>query len=208
MKKLIIIALLLAGTAGAQEVVIDSTKYERLVAEANARIPIGSLAGKMGVSPEAGLWYRTKVSHNDMMDWGGTVFVPLGRKDFEYKTQEGVWQTKAVGVSGMVGCRMNKLYSVANTTLEWSTSFGYAFFTFHDEASEYAHKNFPERYEDNNSGYIAALSTFHLGQGLRLQVKNYGLQLHYNYTPYGLFSKHVVDNFGSHSLSVGVWYRQ
>ncbi|MGV3461271.1 MAG: hypothetical protein ACO1N9_12540 [Flavobacterium sp.] len=190
---------------------IDTTRTDWFLGEAGVRVPLGKLADVMGPSPEVGLWYRRKIDHGDMLDLGGSFYLPVNKREFEQKSQDGIFHTDAIGVSGMLGCRFSKLYQVRNTTFEWTSAFGYAFFTYDDEAAQYSHENFPERYDDDNkehSSYVSGLSTFHIGQGIRIRRKNFGAQLHYNYTPYGMFSKVVAKDFGAHSLSLGITYRQ
>jgi hypothetical protein len=177
--------------------------YERVAIEAGVRIPFGNLADKIGTSPEIGLWFRTRLRNDDMLDIGGTVCIPSGIKEFEYESHGETYKVSPTGVLGMAGVRFCKVYKFGTGTYrksaEWMSSFGYAYFMYRDR---YA-MNTPQQ---NNSH--KALSTFHIGQGLRLNVDNVGFQVNYNYTPYGQFNSHVAQNFGAHSLSLGIVYRQ
>jgi hypothetical protein len=142
---LILLALFTFTMVIAQETftdstITDTTAYRRLVFEAGVRIPVGHMADKVGASPEFGAWWRTRISHNDMVDLGASIWVPLQRSDFEYNFRGAVYTTQAVGVSGMVGVRLCKIYHVGGgrvpKSVEWVSSFGYAFFTYYDEARD------------------------------------------------------------------------
>ena len=181
----------------------DLRYYERVSIEAGLRLPFGELADKVGVSPEVGLWFRTRLRNDDMLDIGGTVCIPSNIKEFDYQSHGEMYKVSPAGVSGMAGVRFSKVYKLNSDrykkSTEWLSSFGYAYFMYRDR---YA-LNTPA---ENNSH--KALSTFHIGQGLRLNVDNVGFQVNYSYTPYGQFSSHVPQSFGAHSLSVGIVYRQ
>jgi len=194
--------------ANAQQTVTDTTVYERIIIEAGVRVPLDKMADKMGPSPEFGLWFRSRLRNTDLFDVGVTVFVPTNRRGFEYTDANLTYTVKPTGVSGMAGVRINKLYNLGGShykkSVEWSTTGGYAFFVYNDKQFRPGNG----READYSLTYAKAFSTFSVGQGLKFTVDNVGLQLHYNYTPYGLFSDHVPDNFGSHSLSIGVFYKQ
>jgi hypothetical protein len=201
MKKIYIIFLLLGITSMAQ------APYERVVVEAGTRIPVGNLADIMDVSPEAGAWLRSRLGNGDMLDVGGSVFIPVSTGEFDYYTRDGVFQVKAKAVSGMAGFRFNKLYVVGfNRVLEWQSSFGYAWLTYNDEQAKY--RDAIEYGDSANHSYTKGFSTFHVGQGVRYNIDNVGLQAVYNFTPYGMFSDYVPQNFGSHSFTLSIIYRQ
>lgn len=210
MKTIKIIAFLCCFAAQAQDDskveiknVNDLRHYERVAIEAGVRIPFGGLKDKIGTSPEVGLWFRSRLRDNDMLDIGGTVCIPSGTKEFDNESHGEKYKVSSAGVSGMAGVRFSKLYYLNGgrykKSTEWISSFGYAYFMYRDN---YA-MNTPA---ENNS--LKALSTFHIGQGLRLNIDNVGFQVNYSYTPYGQFSSHVPQSFGAHSLTLGVVYRQ
>lgn len=191
----------------AQQIGTDTTAYERFIIEAGIRIPMDKLANKIGPSPEFGLWFRSRMPNNDLIDAGFSLYLPTNRREFDYN-DNGVYRVKPIGISGMVGVRINKLYALGGSrykkSLEWCTTGGYAFFMYND-------KEFMSgdgREQESVRSYAKALSTFQIGQGIKFTVNNMGIQLHYNYTPYGLFRDHVPDNFGSHSLTAGLFYKQ
>lgn len=210
MKTIKIMAFLCCFAAQAQDDskvkiknVNDLRYYERVAIEAGVRIPFGDLKDKMGASPEVGFWFRSRLRNNDMLDFGGTVCIPSGTNEFDYENRGEEYKVSLAGVSGMAGVRFSKIYELANgrykKSAEWISSFGYAYFMYRDEFA----MNTPE---ENNS--LKALSTFYIGQGLRLNIDNVGFQVNYNYTPYGQFSNHVPQSFGAHSFTLGIIYRQ
>lgn len=206
MKKILIIAMLLRAAAASAQ------GYERFVGEAGIRMALGKLADKIGPSPEIGLWFRSRMDKdsNDMIDIGGSIYILSNRREFNYTTPDTLFRVKAKSVSGMAGFRAAKVYTVGfDLSLEWMSTFGYAFMLYDDKEARYKHLAFPEEFEDSdNNSFTKAFSTFHIGQGIRLNYANVGLQVQYNYTPYGLFTDYVPQNFGSHSLSFAIVYRQ
>jgi len=204
----IVIAVIFCQMASAQEPTKDSVNYERFIAEAGIRIPLAKMADKIGPSPEFGFWFRSRIPNNDWVDVGFSLCTPTNRREFIYMGDKATYTVKPAAVSGMVGVRFNKIYALGGNrfkkTLEWSTTAGYAFFMYSDKEF-----NIGRNGQDAYTNTVAkALSTFQLGQGVMFSLNNLGLQLHYNYTPYGLFSNHVSNDFGSHSLTVGVFYKQ
>jgi len=195
-------------TVNAQQTVTDITFYERVIIEAGVKVPVGNLADIIGPSPELGLWYRTRMPNNDMIDAGFSLYMPTNSREFDYKDGTEVYKVKPAGVSGMVGVRIDKLYILRGVhckkSLEWSTTGGYAFFMYNDKQFESGNG----RTGNTAHTHAKALSTFQVGQGLKYTINNMGIQLHYNYTPYGLFSDHVPGNFGSHSFTLGLFYKQ
>ena len=213
MKKTIALCLLsFCLHANAQLMATDTTYYPKCIIEEGLHIPLGRLADKIGPSPEIGLWRRNRIVNNDMLDVGFTLYMPMQKKEFDYKTPDSVYRVKAKGVSGMVGVRMCKIYTIGGKSvpkkMEWVSSFGYAFFIYHDKEAQHLHETYPEDYKDSkNSSYTKAFSTFHIGQGIRVDIANVAVQLHYNYTPYGLLTTSVPNNFGSHSLTAGLLFK-
>jgi len=222
MKNLLILLILLGGAAArAQDVfrdstTTDSTSYHRFIIETGIRIPLGNLAGKVSTSAEFGAWWRTRIAHNDMADVGFSLYIPQNPKDFTYRFRDTDYTTKAIGVSGMVGVRFCKIYNLGSkASVEWVSSYGYAFFTYYDEAKDQAEEMLPrgKTLQDDNTHTITidtygrAFSTFHVGQGVRLNVGRVSVYGSYNFTPYGLLSSYVPDNFGSQSVSVALGFR-
>ncbi|MFP5438482.1 MAG: hypothetical protein ACLGH8_11885 [Bacteroidia bacterium] len=177
--------------------------YERVMAEAGARIPMGRLADKFSISPEVGLWFRSRIYIQDMLDVGFTVYVPTENRPFAYRDMGQVYAVRPMGANGTAALRFCKPYSIGTTRLEWVSTFGYAFFMFRDRFNGITPNGALQK--DNTKG----LSTYALGQGIRVDLTTMmGIQAHYNYTPYGQLSKHVTDSFGSHSITLGLYYKQ
>ena len=217
MKTITLIALVCCMVAGAQQnndlevTDVESLRYyERVMIEAGMRIPMDKLGDKMGASPEAGFWFRSRMRNGDMFDIGFSAYVPAATTPFDYEDRGESYKVSPAGASGMAGFRMCKVYDLEGTryrkSVEWISSFGYAWFMYRDR---YAIDEGPR--PGGNPEEVSTLksfSTFHIGQGLRFNVDNVGFQVNYSYTPYGQFSSHVPKDFGSHALTVGVVYRQ
>ncbi|AWH85048.1 hypothetical protein HYN59_07870 [Flavobacterium album] len=203
--KNILVILLSFSTA-----VTLSQDCEQFIFESGVRVPFGSLAGKIGPSPEFAIWNRSGISDCwAMSDIGISIYIPTDRQQFDYATPDSIYRVKAIGVSGMAGIRVAKDYPVGNQLeMQWLSTLGYAFFVFDDKHARHMHKLHPEDFKDStNDVYVKGLSTFHIGQGIRFGYPHLGLHINYNYTPYGMFSKHVTKDFGSHSLSFAIVYR-
>jgi hypothetical protein len=213
MKKLIAISIcFLSQFITAQEFVKDTTKYPRVRIESGMFIPVGNLKDKIGVCSQTGIWYRTRIDHNDMMDLGINVIIPNAENSFVYKGQDSIYNVKAKGLTIMLGCRMNKHYQVTifsrKKTLEWSSTFGGSFFSFED-------KEHPEDesgwHTDGNGNQVYNIDTntkmlncLYLAQGIGMSSKRIGIHIDYNYTPYDLFSKRVEKGFGNSSLTMSL----
>ncbi len=217
MKTLTLLALVGCMAAGAQQnndlEITDVEKlryYERVMIEAGMRIPMDKLGDKMGASPEAGFWFRSRLRNGDMLDVGFSAYVPTAATPFDYSDRGDVYKVSPAGASGMAGFRMCKVYDLTSSryrkSLEWMSSFGYAWFMYRDR---YAADEGPRPGGSiNENSALKALHTFHIGQGLRFNIDNVGFQVNYSYAPYGQFSSHVPKDFGGHALTVGVVYRQ
>ena len=203
----IIIAGVFCMMANAQDTITNTIPYQRILIEAGVHIPFGKLADKIGAGPEFGIWYRSRMLNNDFIDVGISLYIPGNRRGFDYQDEGSNYKVKPAEVSGMVGVRMNKPYRLGDVnskkTLEWSTTGGYAFFMYNDKKVRSGNGST----RNDVVGNTKALSTFQIGQGIKFTNNNLGIQLNYNYTPYGLLSRHVPDNFGSHSFTISVFYK-
>jgi hypothetical protein len=227
MKKIFLsFLILMISKSKAQESKSDSTKYERYKFETGILIPLGNLKEKLEVSQQIGFWYRTRIEHNDMLDFGINLYVPTKSNPFNYKGKDSTYSVKPRGLLGNVGVRANKLYTFKikneTTTLEWSSSIGYHFLFFDDVENRILDKKNPkseiellkqnEEDRENNvvrlpNPYLKGLSSLYLGQGIAVNYNHFGMYCHYNFTPYNWFSKRIDAGFGNSSLSIGGFYK-
>ena len=201
--------------AHSQQVIKDKEKMERFQFEGGLFIPQGNLKSKIGVSQQYSFWYRTKVEHNDMMDFGISLIVPRVNESFVYRGKDSIFNVKAKGISIMLGCRMNKEYPIRVFTkklnLELSSTFGASFFSFEDKENPedtsgyYADPDGTKAYHvDTNT---KALSALYMAQGIGLTANGVGIHLDYNFIPYSWFTKRIDNDFGKSSLSMVVNYK-
>ncbi len=201
--------IIAAQETEADTLAIKSKKYERFYIETGIHIPIDNLAKVIKPSPQIGVWYRSKFQENNFVEIGFNVFIPLKNESFVFKVPDTLIKTNTEGVSGMVGFRFNKLYHPFHkkeVSIEWNTSFGYAFFMY--DANYHRYLNELESETKTNKPYSRAFSTFHIGTGFKFNYKNIGCQVHYQWTPYALFSDYIDKNFGAQALQIGIFYRQ
>jgi hypothetical protein len=169
--------------------------------------PLGALSTKFHPSPSIGFWVRTKVEERYSIDAGFSFYVPRRSSEFDYTIGHQIYKLDAKGFSGMVGTRFSRNFSLdKNFDLVWDSSVGYAFFMYDDRYQRGIDKE--DGTYNGNSGYTKGFSTIHLGQGLKLNYKNVGLQVQYQFTPYSLFYSELDNDFGSQALTVGLYYRQ
>lgn len=213
--------LLIISKVGAQEYDIDTTRYKRCKIEYGMLIPLGNLKTKFETSHELGFWFRTRIAHNDMMDFGLRLNIPSNPKEFNYQGNDSIFKLKTKGLNGVLGIRMNKIVHLnKDISLEWSTSIGYGFFIFDDlEGRLYDKRNPPSQAEidrqneedrKNNTiriknTYSKALSSLYLGQGITFNYKQIGMHCNYNFIPYNWFSNRIEADFGASSLSINVF---
>ncbi len=205
MKKILIITIMLFSS-----IAVTAQDCDEIITEAGIRIPFGNMADIAGPSPEFGIWSRSGVNGCwGLFDIGASIYIPTNRQEFYYTTPDSIYRVKPAAVSGMAGIRIAKDIPVGhNFEMQWLSTFGYACFVFDDKRARHMHKIHPEDFKDStNDLYIKGLSTFHLGQGIRFGYSRLGVHLNYNYTPYGMFSKYVKKDLGSHSLSFAIVYR-
>lgn len=176
------------------------------VIEIGSRIPIGSLADKIGISPELGFWVRSNINKDKILDFGFSAAMLSETKPFDYREDGINYKGKPLGAAGMVGFRLARVYDLGidkyTSNFEWVTSFGYAFFMHETRYIPLGEQNLT-----GEKSEVRGFSAPHLGQGMRFTIDNLGLYASYNYTPYGYFSRHIDTNFGAHSLSVGIVYK-
>jgi hypothetical protein len=181
-------------------------RNENVSFEPGLRVPVGALADVMGASPELGIWVRGKINTNNYLDIGGSAFALEGTEEFMYTDRGATYGVTLKGVGGTAGFRLAKVYELntgkLKTGLEWLSTFGYAFLMYEDKYTVAG--NYGSSIEKTD---LKAFHTFTLGQGIRFTVDNVGLQVNYNYSPYGQFSSNISSSFGAHSLSAGIIYK-
>lgn len=207
MKKSIFTILFLLPTfIFAQSALRKTSVYERVYVEAGICQPIGGLQQVVNTSFNFGFWFKTNIPErkNESIDLGFNLSVPDSNQPFRYEDEENVFRNRANVLFGMVGVRYNKNYPVSangKCSLDVFPSLGYSFFGSRTVAMD----GFDEIPDDKRES--PTLSAVHVGQGVRVNFGNVGLQAQYQFTPYDWFSRRV-DAIGSHSVTFGVVYRQ
>lgn len=184
--------------------------FQYVEVEGGITVPIGKLTNSMNAAPNIGLWVRKPQAQNSVWAYGFSINFPK-RTPLQYVNAD--FETETKSFAGMIGLRLDKIYPAhraKNTDLIWSSSFGYGFYFFDDVRARAEYDNLPpsKKNEDEKPIFIRPFSTIYVGQGLQLRVRNFGVQARYNYTPYALFTDIIDQNFGAHSVSLGVFYRQ
>lgn len=202
-KIVLVISCLLFYTSQAQTW-LDSAKveYERVYVEAGYVKPLGNLANKFEMSPAFGFWFRTKMFREDYVDFGFTFFIPKNPVPADFKYRDSVVKYKSDHFGINIGTRFAKVIPLSQKSVafnaEWNSGIGVAL-NFYSA---------PDALEFRKGEYTnEVLTTFYLSQGIKVNYKNIGLQVQYQWSPYGLFNERI-DDFGSQSLLFGIVYRQ
>lgn len=216
MKSLLVLAsFLFFVNSNSQEISIDTTRFEHFKFEAGYLIPLGNLKSKIDTSQQFGFWYRTRIEHNDLLDFGFTIIIPKVNDSFVYTGKDSVFNVKPKGVTVQTAIRVNKLYSLKllnkKVVFEWSSTFGGSFFSFEDKENP---ENTSGYYADENGSYsyhidtnTKALTCLYAAQGVSFTGKNIGFSINYNLTPYNWFTKRIDNHFGKSSLSMAIHYK-
>jgi hypothetical protein len=199
-KYIIVLVCLVFCNTHAQK---SKPNFERVYVEAGFMQPLGNLSNKFEVSPSLGFWFRSRAVKNDFIDLGFNFFIPKQAPNVNFKYRDSILSYKSKHFAINIGARFAKVVPLSlesdNFNFEWNSGIGLVLNIY----------KAPEEIEfegEENSGEI--LTTIFLSQGIKVNYKNVGLQCHYQWSPYGLFSKNLEKDYGSQSLMIGIVYRQ
>jgi hypothetical protein len=175
--------------------------YERVYIELGMIQPLGQFKKQMDNSLHYGLWFRTELKHQNFMDIGFNFWIPKNAQPIEIKHNGTINSYESSDFNLSMGGRLAKVFKLSqNISTEWISGFGITIFqykvpnTIHFTEDEENHKNI--------------LLPLYLEQGLKLNYKNIGLQVHYHYMPIELVNTYVKTDFGTSYLTFGILYRQ
>lgn len=187
-------------------------EYERVYVEVGLVKPIGNLSTKFEASPCFGFWFRSKIKNDDYIDVGFNVMIPQQASNIDFTYKDSVFSLKSHRFGGNLGFRFAKVFPFSNVSprnnIEWNTGFGVAALFYDANHKRYEDIRSGKYKSNNNETYTYGLATLFLSQGIKINIKNVGLQFNYQFTPYGLFEKRMEPNFGSQSIMFGIYYRQ
>lgn len=191
----------------------EKNEYERVYVEAGIVKPIGNLSNKFEASPSFGFWFRSRIKNNDYIDLGFNIMIPKQASEIKVSYNDSIFLLGSRRFGGNLGFRFAKVFPMSNVSsrnnIEWNTGFGVAALFYDANHKRYTDiLNGEYDANDSNEGYDYGLGTLFISQGLKLNIKNVGLQFNYQFTPYGLFNNRIEPNFGSQSLMFGIYYRQ
>ena len=207
---LILIFLVIFDDCYSQIETDNKSEYERVVVEFGQIIPIGQLKTKFDSSINVGFWFRTRLSRNKFVDFGGNVYFPKNRNSINYEHKDSIYRLKLTKLSGLVGARYSKLFEVyKNINFEWNSTLGLAVLGRQAIDKEEYNKNTQKNERTKKDGdYDQALCALALAQGFKLSRKDFGISCQFQYAPYSIFYKKIDSNFGSSSLIIGLVYKQ
>jgi hypothetical protein len=185
-------------------------KFQYVTVEGGVTIPVGKLKNTMNIAPNIGFWVRKPYTESSILAVGASVNFPKSTT-IHYRNDD--FQTETKSLSGIIGFRFDQNYSLHRAKqidIGWSSIAGYGFYFFDDVRARAEYESLPPSKKDKDEKpiFIRPFSTVHIGQGIQLRIRDFGIQARYNYAPYALFSDIIDDRFGAHSISVGLFYRQ
>ncbi len=184
----------------------ENNDYERVYIEVGVLYPLDKLKNTIKSAPNFGFWYKSRIKKTEFLDFGFNMSVLKNKMTFQSETNDSIFKNTPKYFAGMVGFKYCKEYSLSdskNIKLEIFPSIGYAFFFYESKLIGLKNNN-----SLNDEKSKKALSTFHLGQGIKLNIDNVAVQMQYQFTPYNLFYKNIDENLGSQSLIFGIIYKQ
>ena len=201
MKKYILfIICMVISSSQSQEIKQD---YERIYVEAGFVKPLGALSNKFEMAPSFGFWFRNRVVQKDFIDFGFNFYIPNKTVNANFRYRDTILNYKSKHFAINIGARFAKISPLSlktnNAYFEWNSGIGLALNVYQA----------PDEIEFGEGEYSGeVLTTFFLSQGIKVNYKNIGLQCHYQWSPYGLFSENLEKDFGSQSIMFGIVYRQ
>lgn len=183
-----------------------TASIEHVYIEFGGCSPIGQLREYQKPNVNLGFWVLVQHFRDERLEVGFNLTLAKPGNAFISRKLDSVFSNRAKAASGMIGFRYVRKYPIGQNG-HWSSevfpSLGYAFFGYDSQLKA-----------TRSDGDIVAgerkfkaLSTIHVGQGVRVNYKNVGIQAQYQFTPYDWFSRND-DTIGAHSLTFGIVYRQ
>lgn len=177
--------------------------FERVYVEAGFVQPLSTMSDKFEVAPSFGFWFRSRATTKDFVDFGFNFFIPKEAPNVNFKYQDSILSYKSKHFAINIGARFAKVVPLSlesdDFNFEWNSGIGLALNVY----------KAPDEIEFGDNEYSGeVLTTLFLSQGIKVNYKNVGLQCHYQWLPYGLFSKNLEKDYGSQSLMFGIVYRQ
>jgi hypothetical protein len=183
--------------------VIKSKKhdYERVYIELGMIQPLGQFKKQMDNSLHYGFWFRTEIKHQNFMDIGFNFWIPKSAQPIEVFHNGSYHIFESSDFNFSLGGRLAKVLPFSKKiSTEWVSGFGVTFFPYQVPNTI----QFNEEEKDHKNLIIS----LYLSQGIRLNYKNIGLQIHYHYMPIDFVSPTLKNDFGNSYLTVGILYRQ
>jgi hypothetical protein len=190
----------------------DKLEYERVYVEVGLVKPFGKLSNQFELSPSYGFWFRSKIKNDDFIDIGLNIMIPKYASKINLAYKDSLFSLDSKRFGGNLGFRFAKIFPFSRVSprnnIEWHSGFGVATL-FYDANHKRYFDILNDKYKkDTDETYDFVLATIFLSQGIKLNIKNVGIQINYQFTPYGLFENRIPENFGSQSIFFGIYYRQ
>lgn len=185
----------------AQNKVSDELNTEVVNAEASIIIPFGQLANKFDYAQSYGFWFSLGEDHGWYANLGINGILLKNARPVGYKFNDSVYKINSNKFGLDVGIRAVKIILVSNKNyLEFDATIGihYLDYDFPTEKDEDGNKK-DEPFLNNTAILIAP--------EIKYIFTNVGFKFQYRFTPYNVIEG-IESNFGSHSISFGIVYKQ
>lgn len=201
MKKIFLI-FFVSSSMWSQNTDFQKLNSEILTVETSLIIPVGSLANKFDYAQAYGFWFKLGEEKKMTANIGFTTIFLQKARSVNYKYQDVDYIINSNKFGFDIGIRIMKIVPFQNK--KYYSEFG-STIGFH-----YLDYDFPsQKKEENKESKKDSLRnvTFLFSPEVKLMYKNVGLKFQYRFTPF-YFLEGFELNFGSHSVALGIVYKQ
>ncbi|MGB6268371.1 MAG: hypothetical protein WBF67_05110, partial [Olleya sp.] len=147
-----------------------------------------------------GFYFGVPLNQKVRIDLGVSLFFPETKQSIKYINNDEILEGGA-STSGALGLWTTHMTPIGQNW-SWEKRFGIGVGSFQTDIETGKPK------EENDSVFSAETIFFSLGTGVRARVfkRNIGVKVDYFYTPYNLFKKKLLSNFGDKYFTIGVTF--
>lgn len=151
---------------------------------------------------------RNEIEDNIHIEYGGNIYLSGNKNPLIYIKNDSIYSTKTKGFNFDFGIKMVKSKRIGHNNLEWISELGFGGITFdRGNIPKTEYNNTQENTVEIDTG-LETLSTFNLGQGLRVFKNKIGAEVKVNYLPiYWTEKKHLPEKMNMFRFSFGIVYK-
>lgn len=200
--KNIFLMLLFSISIFAQKTVSVNLNTEIVTAEASYIIPFGNLANKFDYAHSYGFWFKLKKENSLNINAGFSLIFLQNPKSINYRFNDLNYTLYSNKFGFDIGIKALKTIpiSIKNNYFEFGGTIGFHYldYDFPSDMDEQGKKKSNDTFRN---------VTFLISPEIKYMINNVGLKFQYRYTPYEAIEG-IESNFGSHSIALGIVYKQ